>query len=80
MYKPGNVENIELMIYFSPENLKGEIFNNLKRCENETTLFYLNKYFWQMFFFPTRASNSADVDGDYVVDGDDNVGDTDGDE
>ena len=46
----------------------------------ESTLFYLNKYFWQMFFFPTRASNSADVDGDYVVDGDDNVGDTDGDE
>ena len=36
--------------------------------------------FGKCFFFPTRASNSADVDGDYVVDGDDNVGDTDGDE
>ena len=80
MYKPGNVENIELMIYFSPENFKREIFNNLKRCESENmkkTLFYLNKYFYGkcLFFSLTCSSNSADVDDDYVVDGD-----TDGDE
>ena len=31
-------------------------------------------------FFSTCSSNSADVDADYVVDGDDDVGDTDGDE
>ena len=31
-------------------------------------------------FSSTCSSNSADVDGDYVVVGDDDVGDTDGDE
>ena len=42
----------------------------------ETTLFYLNKY----FYGKCCSSNSADVDADYVVDGDDDVGDTDGEE
>ena len=45
-----------------------------------TPNFYLNKYFYGKYFFSTWSSNSADVDADYVVDGDDDVGDTDGDE
>ena len=48
--------------------MKVKIWNN----------FYLNKYFYGKYFFLTCASNSAD--DDYVVDGDDDVGDTDGDE
>ena len=45
----------------------------------ETTLFYLNKYFYDNFC-STCSSNSADVDDDYVVDGDDDVSDTDDDD
>ena len=47
----------------------------------ETTLFYVNKYFYgKCFFSSTCSSNSVDVDDNYVVDGDDDVSDTDGDE
>ena len=71
------------MIYFSPENFKREIFNNLKRCESENMkqlCFIWINTFMANVFFSTFSSNSADVDADYVVDGDDDVGDTDDDE
>ena len=45
----------------------------------ETILFYLNKYYYGKCFF-SCSSNSVDVDDDYVVDGDEDVGDTDDDE
>ena len=67
MYKPGKVENIELMIYFSPENFRIEIFNNLKRYESENMkqlCFIWINTFMANVFFSTCSSNSVDVDDD----------------
>ena len=45
---------------------------------NQLCSIWINTF--MAIFFSTCSSNSADVDDDYVVDGDDDVGDTDGDE
>ena len=71
------------VFYFSPENFKGEIFNNLKRSESKNMKLICSIWINTVMAnvsFSTCSLNSADVYDDYVVDGDDDVGDTDGDE